>query len=347
MFYSRPDIEPLGWDLKELPVVVGPKNYLAMTIDGKIIGFRFSSGWLHVRYSEPGGTDNFFQMEKELYKKPIAPFGVMDILPEQLCDILGLTVQGQKVSYSYEQFIASYAGGGRYIDLSGDTIYWVSTHKFMPRDDFTFFVDSIRAIFPDVFLFQTVLNKNHKLRVRCLDFAIDTDEHIILAFGGPKTAREQVLENPSALGKIFPFKLRLSCREIPSIDPSGNRHIREKGALKYGAKFQTIRFVTYKLNAEYRADNDFAHKSMERVQLLLDEYFYKDLCAVNLVTGEILEDDVHGTGDADSYSQAMRNWCLEKSHKGERYSRYINVGVRNPNTNSDPVFTGTRPKSAD
>ena len=30
----------------------------------------------------------------------ISPFGAMDILPEQLCGIMGVTVKGQKVSAS-------------------------------------------------------------------------------------------------------------------------------------------------------------------------------------------------------------------------------------------------------
>ncbi|QQG36352.1 MAG: hypothetical protein HYS17_00740 [Micavibrio aeruginosavorus] len=113
MFYSRPDIKPLGWNLKELPVPDGSKNHLAVTTDGKIIGFRFSSGVLHVRYSDPGGTDSFFQMENELYKKAIAPFGTTDIFPEQLCDIIGLTVQGQKIEHPFEKLEQSKTGGSK------------------------------------------------------------------------------------------------------------------------------------------------------------------------------------------------------------------------------------------
>ena len=54
MFYSRPKIEPLGWDLVDLPTPNGSKNFDALTSDGRPLDFRFSSGWLTVEQGEAG-----------------------------------------------------------------------------------------------------------------------------------------------------------------------------------------------------------------------------------------------------------------------------------------------------
>ena len=96
MFHSRPNIEPLGWDLVGLPIPNGIKNFDALTYDLRPVYFRFSGGWLTVERDPCNAPPDGPNMETIL-SVPISPFGVMDIYPEQVCDILGLTVNGQKM----------------------------------------------------------------------------------------------------------------------------------------------------------------------------------------------------------------------------------------------------------
>src|ERR1043165_1048525 len=122
MFYSRPDIDPLGWDLLDLPTPNGSRNFDARTSDDRPVDFRFSSGWLTVERGEPGAPQDETGTETVL-EKQIAPFGVMDIYPEQICDLLGLTVSGEKV------VLEDLSPQARGFDWSGQTTYWVSTHR--------------------------------------------------------------------------------------------------------------------------------------------------------------------------------------------------------------------------
>ena len=98
VFYSRPEIEPLGWDLVDLPSPNGSRNFDGLTSDRRPIDFRFSSGWLTVERGDAGAHPDGAM--EEILSVPISPFGVMDIYPEQLCDILGLTVKGRRVDLS-------------------------------------------------------------------------------------------------------------------------------------------------------------------------------------------------------------------------------------------------------
>ena len=98
MFYSRPKIEPLAWDIVDLPTMSpdSPKHFDAFTSDRRPIDFHFSGGWLTVERGAVDAPIDGGPMQ-EILSVPIAPFGTMDIEPEQICDILGLTVNGRKI----------------------------------------------------------------------------------------------------------------------------------------------------------------------------------------------------------------------------------------------------------
>ena len=73
----------------------GSKNFDGATTDGRYVDFRFSGGWLSVERG-PVGAPPDTDME-EVLSECISPFGTMDITPEQICDILGIMVLGQKI----------------------------------------------------------------------------------------------------------------------------------------------------------------------------------------------------------------------------------------------------------
>jgi hypothetical protein len=147
MFYSRPKVEALGWDLTNLPTPHGSKHFDAITSDYRPVDFRFSGGWLTVERGPANAPADGPDME-EVLSIPIAPFGTMDIEPEQICDILGLTVNGQRIDS------AGIVAGVRGFDWSGRTTYWQSTHLMQPTDDARIFVQKLRNAFPGSILVQ-------------------------------------------------------------------------------------------------------------------------------------------------------------------------------------------------
>jgi hypothetical protein len=128
MFYSRPKIEPFGWDLTDLPAPNGSRHFDAFTSDKRPVDFRFGGGWFSVEIGPANAPLDGPDMQEVLSIR-ISPFGTMDIEPEQICDILGLTVKGQKIDS------AGVATGARGYDWSGRTTYWESTHLMLPQDD--------------------------------------------------------------------------------------------------------------------------------------------------------------------------------------------------------------------
>jgi hypothetical protein len=92
MFYSRPSIEPLGWDLAEFRPN-GAFAFVGTTTDNRPVDIKYRSGWLQVWSGEPGAPST--DEERVLVAK-IGPLYHGYMLPEQVCDVLGLTIKGQK-----------------------------------------------------------------------------------------------------------------------------------------------------------------------------------------------------------------------------------------------------------
>ncbi len=88
------------------------------------------------------------EMEEVLSLK-IAPFGVMDIEVEQICDMLGITVNGCRIDS------AGIRTGARGFDWSGQTTVWDSSHLMQHRNDAREFVQKLCDAFPGCMLMQT------------------------------------------------------------------------------------------------------------------------------------------------------------------------------------------------
>jgi hypothetical protein len=93
MFYSRPSIEPLGWDLAEFRPN-GAFAFVGTTTDNRPVDIKYRSGWLQVWSGEPGAPST--DEERVLVAK-IGPLYHGHMLPEQVCDVLGLTIKGQNL----------------------------------------------------------------------------------------------------------------------------------------------------------------------------------------------------------------------------------------------------------
>lgn len=146
MLYSRPQISPLGWILQQTPTPNGSKNYDAMTVDGRPVDFRFSSGWLTVKIGPQGSKNTDYALMETIIEQPIAPFGTMHISPDQLADILGLTFQ--------EKVPAPDKGNLRSFDWSGET---TALQQFLYASEagLLSMLEQIESSFANIFILQT------------------------------------------------------------------------------------------------------------------------------------------------------------------------------------------------
>ncbi len=322
MFYSRPDIKPLNWDLTALPRANGSRNYDAITTDGKPLGFRFSSGWLTAKHSEAGGPNNYNEMKNVIVEQSIAPFGTQYISPEQICDILGLTVQGEKVSAPSEEEVvaikANMTGSGDFFDWSGRTVHWVSQHMLMQGDDVQSFKNAILNKFRNSILFYPSFTPGYKA-MTCRPIASE-ESFISGVLGiGAKVDMENLFNrdiSPRAYQNMFSLVVNISAPNRLMPDSSGKDFINKKAGAET-LQYETTNFHTYSIRAEYKNSDELSHVEMRNFLTLLNEYFFNMYDIYNIQTGALVKSGHKAT----DYSHALKNWCLEKP------DRYLKVGV--------------------
>ncbi|MDE1153780.1 MAG: hypothetical protein PW788_14695 [Micavibrio sp.] len=183
MLYGRPDITPLNWDLQALPEFNGGYTFHARMVDDKSVWFIYRFGFLSAGYGATAVRD------ESILKKRIAPIGFMEILPEQLCDILGLTVRGEKVALSRDK-LAEQQSWGNVFDFSGDATWWESEHM-IAKGDREDFIDAFKRVFPSAVLLQYILNENRVAGYREIN-AWTTDSASLRVFVEP--VREEILK---------------------------------------------------------------------------------------------------------------------------------------------------------
>ena len=284
MFYSRPKIEPLGWDLLDLPIPNGSRNFDGLTSDGRYVDFRFSSGWLTVERG-PAGSPPESDMETVL-SMPISPFGVMDIYPEQLCDILGLTVKGRQVDLS------RVSPRDRGFDWSGRTTYWHSTHLMLPRDDAEALTKEISQALPGSILVQPSWPTG-PLKVRCrqIKFLMESDDMGMIGVGCDKARLERMLaaeEVPAAeFESVFAHKIEI-VRADHGEDLTGRTHINSRGADKLGLDYDVLRHRRYRIRMQYLTEDTQAQSIIQKLLAIIDGHFCRGFQIVNLQTGAII-----------------------------------------------------------
>jgi hypothetical protein len=337
MFYSRPKVDALSWNLTDLPTPNGSKHFDAFTSDKRPVDFRFSGGWLTVEIGPAGAAPDGPDM-KEVLSIPISPFGTMDIQPEQICDILGLTVNGQKIDS------AGIATGARGFDWSGRTTYWESTHLMLPRDDARIFVEKLSDAFRGSILVQPEWGSHGRLRCRQIQFLMASDEHIALGLGAKGGAFRALLAGERIFTEefesAFAWRIDFSRDDWPSDDVTGAKYIRNSGAADLGLNYFTIPHRRYRIRTEYRTEDVEAQARMKTLLSIIDSSFCRGLRVVNLQTGAVMTENLRDGEDKRSYSIALRDEWLTKP------DRYLFVGItaRDDDFGSEGgVFYGARP----
>lgn len=329
MFYSRPKIEPLGWDLVELPTPNGSRNFDAMTSDGRPIDFRFSSGWLTVERGQPGTSPD--DAMEEVLSLQIAPFGIMDIFPEQICDILGLTVDGEKLS------LGQISLPSRGFDWSGRTTYWRSAHRMDWFDDVDTLTRTIVGTFPGSVLLQPSWGTALRVRCRQIKFLMNTDEMVSIGIGCDRARLEKMLEAETVSNEEFESIVvhRIDViRADHFVDVTGIKFIKSNGADKLDLNYSVPTQRRYRIETEFQTDDPQGQFIMKELLAIIDGFFCRGLQIVNLQTGAVIGQDLSDDEDTRSYSRTLRDWCLARP-KG-----YLSVDFR---SGEEPAFIGYRP----
>ncbi len=151
MFYTRPKIEPLNLDLVRLDGGGScPSQFYGTTVDGQSLYIRYRGGWLSAHSGDPGcepGSES-----KELVAVRIGPMFHGDILMEQVCDLLGLTLFGVTPPFTEEDRIKA-ADRDPILDWSGRTTYWEEPLQ-VTREGGKQFTKRIEEAFGDVSILE-------------------------------------------------------------------------------------------------------------------------------------------------------------------------------------------------
>jgi len=110
----------LGIDLAEVDGGLGrPSQYRGRTIDGRPIFLGYDNGRLYI-----ATEDEKHRLGEELISVQIGPMFNGDMLLEQICDLTGITVRGEKPALLDDTWRAV-AEKCWVLDWSGKTTYWV------------------------------------------------------------------------------------------------------------------------------------------------------------------------------------------------------------------------------
>lgn len=311
MFYSRPQITPLGWDLQGMPIPNGSKNFDAMTTDNRPVDFRFSSGWITVKIGPQGAKNTDYDLMETVLERPIAPFGTMDILPEQVCDILGVTIQGTPVLVDSKNI------HGRGFDWSGKTTALQRTMHFS-ADGIVNISYAFNQIFSDAQLVRvdsTVKNKIVERKYTPIQEdkifdelkEIGTGRHYKVCIDCLSPEKFKSILNSAKpavnMRDYFTFSCGVGIRKLGVSLPFKNRfpHI----------EFPSIFTVTFA--TEYQSDDTVTASYGDKMISTLNNISFKNVEIIELSTN-IPRPKLHKWEDY-YYSNDLRQWCLEQPNR--------------------------------
>ena len=320
-----------GW-----PVPNGTKHFEAITSDRRPIDIQFSGGWLTVTEGPKSAPLDSPEM-REILCVRIAPWGTLDIRPDQVCDILGITVNGNRIDSAGTRTAA------RGFDWSGQTTYWESTHLMQPKDDASAFVQKLVDAFPGSTLIQPEWGSGGRARCRQIEFLSATDEVIALGVGPNPALFHKMLAGEKVsweeFDNIFAFRIDFVRDDRMDGDPTGATYIHDE-AMALNLTFDVIHHRRYRIRAEYPTADADAQSRVKTLVSLIDASFVRGLKVDNLQTGAVITESLADDADKRTYSSALRDEWLRKQ------SRYFFVGkaVSGDDFGWEPgIFWGARP----
>jgi hypothetical protein len=346
MFYTRPDIEPLGWDLSELRPN-GVFHFVGTTSDNCPVHIKYRNSWLQVWRGTVGASN----AENIVLEKPIGPPFHRDLLVEQICDLLGITINGKKPVLTEEQRLEA-AERKPILDWSGRTTYWESWH-YLFDEDLELLLEEIKETFPDSILVQGAFTRVGR-RYRKINFFIRSDDYIRIGIGGDAKNIENMLGKPNVSiresAEVFKYCIDFDCIDSPPGRSDMGKALIEgynKNNLKLD--YRVICPRHFRLKTHYLTHDKTGQKFMEELLRIIKKHFFQNYQIVNLQTKSVLKIcEESETNYRNSYSNRLKQWCLEKPN------HYLSVGIEAPHMRAagyakmlgdgeETVFYGLRP----
>ena len=324
MFYSRPNLRQLGLDLVEASGDIGePSEYWGETADGRAIHLHYDYGRLSISASADRDRPG-----EDLLSANIGPGLHGDMLLEQICDLAGVTIRGERAILSEDERRQA-AEKAWILDWSGRTTYWMR-EVLVTEEGGRRLERELAAAFTGLKLLEVDWDRDApKPRRRFLPrktisqcrssviFGFDVDES--------RFARMMARDHVTLAELDDVFAHRLSFRFRWNDGPSDKERL--VNARRGIATPESELFGDFE--TKFATDDDQGHAYVRRLNEVIDHCFSNWVEGVDLGTGET----IRGPRPINWYSHDLRDWCAAAPHRylfslTERAGDRRDIGVR-------------------
>jgi hypothetical protein len=289
VFYTRPNLPRLGLDLADISGGGScPSQFWGRTVDGRPVYIRYRGGHFSVEAGEIGADEG--SPREVLLEADFGPPLHGDLLLEQACDLAGLTVRGQPLLLSEEQFRAA-AEHSRILDWSGRTTYWVRD-LLVTEQGGRKFVDALASGFPDFVVlglwWERASSGNWRRRCRPYDEALSQCPFgLALAFGADRarigalvaTEPESTIDLQGMFAHSVSFEFRWNTAPVEVTLPPFFKTLGRPVTMD---DFRWWGRLSLAFKTEEPKDKAFVEKVVD----LADVWFSNQVENVDLLTGE-------------------------------------------------------------
>jgi hypothetical protein len=305
MFYSRPDLPKLGLDLVELEGGGSfPSQFWGKTTDGRTIFVRYRGGWLTVSSGPPG--TNPYETRDVLVEScigwPLHGF----ILKEQVCDLVGMTIGGERPILTQEAIRAA-AERDEVRDWSGQTTYWVRG-VLVTEEGGRRLTDELRAAFPSMHILETAFQSSRRRYIPRSSllgipigatFGFNADQLRLVKMLASDHVALAELEDVFAHHLSFRFPWNDGLRV--------NRSYHERLAAKHGRNIEVPDgHLLGRLKTEFATNDPGGKAYIERLIETVEGCFSNWAEDIDLASGDTI--GVRRMGNW--YSNDLRDWCV-------------------------------------
>jgi hypothetical protein len=314
MFFTRPELPVLDLDLIEVRGYSGlTSDFRGRTSDGRPVNICYKSGWLSIEQGAPG-ADHYGPMTT-LLEAGIGDPLHGEILIEQVCDLTGITIRGERQSLSEEKRRGE-AEHGPILDFSGRTTYW-RRQLLTTRRGVRTFIGALAHAFPDLRILdvqwdEEIRDRRVFSKRRFVLRELSDADGGWLCFGGDEAALERILSSPHVrLSEIEEaFAHTVSCFISPlrsdEQDPSDLSWADSLLSRRLGRKIVFARSSHARLETQFATHDPQGRAFVQKVIEIADACFSNRFEVVDLETGEavIRECDYWCSPDLADWSRA-------------------------------------------
>jgi hypothetical protein len=315
MFYSRPELPQLGLDLAEVDGGLGrPSQYRGRTVDGRPVFLTYDNGRLSVVTE-----DHNKRLGEELVSQQIGPSFNGDMLLEQICDLTGITLRGEKPVLSEETWRAA-AEKSWVLDWSGKTTYWIADLQ-VTEEGGRRLVNELAGAFPGMRVLEVYWDhRGENSRRRYIPRRSVTQCHrsALIGFGADEAKLAEMLQREHVkladLDEVFGHYLDFQF----DWNREGTPNAGERVSAKYGRPLATPDApLTGCLETQFTTDDPQGKAFADLLVRTVRSCFSSWVEEIDLASGETIGHPRSGNW----YSSDLREWCAASS------GRFITCGM--------------------